>query len=464
MVAARTLASVWAAKTTALASRALRRGGGTAASGLVGLWLNPDLIRDLAAQLGQGSIVITGTNGKTTTSLLVSETARAAGLTPLANASGSNLARGIASSLALAVDNDGGLDEPARRIGVFEVDEATMTQALPQIRPRVAVFTNLFRDQLDRYGEVETVAARWRQAIAAASPDLHLVLNADDPAVASLGEGRDNVTFFGVEDASLHSGAPEHASDALFCRCGARREYSVAFYGHVGHWRCPACGRHRPEPGVAAHSVALGDGHKAAFELQTQGERTQIRLGIGGLYNVYNALAAAAAAEALALPRAALVEALTSTAAAFGRQEAFEVDGRRVEVYLGKNPAGLNQVLSTLLLDPKRHTALIVLNDGIADGRDISWVWDADFEVAAGKLQRVVVSGTRAAEMALRLKYAEWDENSLLIEPDVTAALDKALASTQRGNRLTIIPTYTAMLTVREILAQRSGREPFWRT
>ena len=186
MAAARTLASVWAAKTTAIASRKLRRGGGTAASGLVGLWLNPGLISDLAAQLGQGSIVITGTNGKTTASLLINETARAAGLSPLANASGSNLTRGIASALALAVDVDGGLDEAERRLGVFEVDEATISLALPQLRPRVAVFTNLFRDQLDRYGEVETVAARWREAIAAAPPGLRLVLNADDPAVASL--------------------------------------------------------------------------------------------------------------------------------------------------------------------------------------------------------------------------------------------------------------------------------------
>jgi len=464
MTAARTLASVWAAKTTAFASRTLKRGGGTAAGGLVGLWLNPGLIRDLAAQLGQGSVVITGTNGKTTTSLLISETARAAGLLPLANASGSNLTRGLASTLALAVDADGSLHSAEQRIGVFEVDEATITAALPQLGPRVAVFTNLFRDQLDRYGEVETVAALWREALDAAPPDLRLVLNADDPTVASLGEGRDGVVYFGVEDRKLHAGAPEHASDALFCRCGARLEYDVSFYGHVGHWRCPACGRERPQPTVAARLVKLGDGREARFQLESHGKKSTLSLGIGGLYNVYNALAAAAAAEALALPRPALIEALTSTSAAFGRQEAFDVDGRRVEVYLGKNPAGLNQVLSTLLLDANRSTALIVLNDGVADGRDISWVWDADFEVAADRLQRTVVSGTRAAEMALRLKYAEWDESSLEVEPDVAAALDKAIRATPPGGTLTVIPTYTAMLTVREILAQRAGKDPFWRS
>jgi UDP-N-acetylmuramyl tripeptide synthase len=463
MAAARTLASIWAAKTAAKASRALHRGGGTAASGLVGLWLNPGLIRDVASQLGRGCVTITGTNGKTTTSLLISETARAAGLLPLANASGSNLTRGLASALAIAVDADGGLDGAERSLGVFEVDEAALTQALPQLQPRVAVFTNLFRDQLDRYGEVEAVAARWRDVIAAAPPELRLVLNADDPAVAALGEGREGVTYFGVEDRKLHAGAPEHASDALFCRCGARLEYAVAFYGHAGHWSCPACGRRRPKPSVAARLVKLGDGHGARFQLESHGEKSTLDLGIGGLYNVYNALAAAAAAEALELPRSALEEALTSTGAAFGRQEAFEVDGRRVEVYLGKNPAGLNQMLSTLLLDAARSTALIALNDGIADGRDISWIWDADFEVAAGRLQRVVVSGTRAAEMALRLKYAEWDESSLEVVPEIATALERALAATPEGGCLTVVPTYTAMLTVREILAKRSGKEPFWR-
>jgi lipid II isoglutaminyl synthase (glutamine-hydrolysing) len=463
MAAVRTLASVWTAKTTALASRALGRGGGTAASGLVGLWLQPALVAQLACQLGHGSIVITGTNGKTTTSLLISETTRAAGLRPIANASGSNLMRGIASTFALAAGRDGCLDQPRERIGVFEVDEATLPHALRELKPRVAVFTNLFRDQLDRYGEVATVAAGWRDALESGQEDLRLVLNADDPAVASLGEGRDSVHYFGVQDKKLGQGHPEHASDALFCRCGARLDYEAAFFGHVGHWSCPACNRKRPTPGVAARSVKLGDGRSVVFQLTSHGEKSPVQLGIGGLYNVYNALAAAAAAEALSLPRDALTAALTSAEAAFGRQETFDVDGRRVELFLGKNPAGLNQVLQTLLLDRTRRTALIILNDGIADGRDISWVWDADFEVSAGKLERVVVSGSRAAEMALRLKYAEWDEATLDVEPDIARALDRAIDATPTAECLTIVPTYTAMLVVRGLLARRAGRDPFWR-
>jgi lipid II isoglutaminyl synthase (glutamine-hydrolysing) len=459
----RTLASVLAAKGTALASRALRRGGGTAAAGLVGLWLQPELISGLSSQIGRGSVVITGTNGKTTTALLLTDTARAAGLDPLANASGSNLMRGIASTLALAAGPDGRIRNAGQRVGVFEVDEAALTQLLPQIRPRVALFNNLFRDQLDRYGEVAAVAARWHSVLAAAPSDLRLVLNADDPSVASLGEARSNVVYFGVEDLQAGRGVPDHASDALNCtNCGARLDYSIAYFGHIGHWCCPSCGRSRPKPHVSADKVDLADGRSLRFVLRLGETETPIEMGLGGLYNVYNALAAAAASHAMGWPPAALNSALGSASAAFGRQEVFELEGKRAELYLGKNPAGLNQVLSTILLDKARSTALFILNDGIADGRDISWVWDADFEVAAGRLDRAIVSGTRAAEMALRLKYAEWPEQSIVIEPDIAAALDAALAATAPGGSLTIIPTYTAMLTVRDLLARRSGKAPFW--
>jgi UDP-N-acetylmuramyl tripeptide synthase len=464
----RTSAAIWAAKAAARASQALHRGGGTAISGLVALQVDAGVVRRLAGGLGQGSILVTGTNGKTTTSRLISEAAGAAGLSPLANASGSNLLRGIAATLTLATDAQGGIEDAANRLGVFEVDEAVVPAALRELRPRAAVFTNLFRDQLDRYGEVEAVAALWREALSTAPSELTLVLNADDPAVASLEDGRDNVIYFGVEDSRLDRGAIEHAADALSCRCGARLTYDVAYFGHMGHWRCPACGRVRPQPHVAATEVELRDGRSVRFGIKEQGTgnreqgRSRIEMGIGGLYNVYNALAAAAASRALGLTETAVEAALTRSSAAFGRQEAFEVDGRRVEVLLGKNPAGLNQVLSTLMLDPSRRTALLILNDLIADGRDISWVWDADFEVAATTFETVIVAGTRAEDLALRLKYAEWPEVTLQVVPAIEAALTRAIEATPAGETLSVVPTYTAMLTVRALLAQRAGRAPFW--
>jgi UDP-N-acetylmuramyl tripeptide synthase len=463
VASARTLAALYAAKAAAFLSRTLGRGGGTAVSGLGALAVDPGFIGTMAQSLGHGSVLITGTNGKTTTSSLVSAAVRAGGFEPLANASGSNLMRGIASTLAGAAGASGTIAGASRGLGVFEVDEATLPLALPEVRPNVAVFLNLFRDQLDRYGEVDAVAALWRAALAKAPDDLKLVLNADDPSIASLTEERVNVTFFGIEDRRLDRGKVDHASDALNCRCGARLRYEVVYFAHIGHWHCPACGRSRPVPQVQATEVELRDGRSLRFRLSTPGGASVIEMGIGGLYNVYNAIAAASAADALGLPAAAVESALEHSDAAFGRQEAFEVDGRRVELYLGKNPAGVNQVLSTLLLDPSRRVALIILNDGIADGRDISWVWDADFETAANAFETVVVSGTRAEEMALRLKYAEWREETLRIERDTGAALDVALAATPPADTLTVMPTYTAMLDVRGRLAKRTGRAEFWR-
>src|SRR6185436_9161024 len=318
MAAPRTIASVWAAKTAAFASRRLGRGGGTAISGLVGLRLQPGLIGDLASQLDLGCIAITGTNGKTTTSRLVSEAARIAGQDPLANASGSNLIRGLAATLAGAAGPDGRL-HGSNRLGVFEVDEATLPLVLPLLNPRAVVFTNLFRDQLDRYGEVEAVADLWRRMLRSTQTDATLVLNADDPAVAGLGEGRDGVVYFGVDDTSLGHKTLEHASDAIACRCGARLIHDAAFIGHVGHWRCESCGRRRPEPAFAARNVQLADGRSLRFTLVTPGGESEVALPIGGLYNVYNALAAAAACHVLGIAPDAVSASLSGSSAAFGR-------------------------------------------------------------------------------------------------------------------------------------------------
>jgi UDP-N-acetylmuramyl tripeptide synthase len=458
----RSTAAVLAAKAAAYGSRRLGRGGGTALSGLVGLQLEPRLVDQLAPQLGLGSIIVTGTNGKTTTSMLIAESVKQAGHSPVANASGSNLLRGIASTLALASSAAGRIPDAANRLGVFEVDEATVPLLVDSLNPRAIVFLNLFRDQLDRFGEVDAVAALWRSMVAKLPTATTLVLNADDPAIALLGDVREKAVYFGVNDAGLGSKDLEHASDSRSCLCGTRLEYDVAFFGQAGHWRCPSCGRKRPTPDVSATEVDLKDGRRLSFCLQSSEGGREVELALGGLYNVYNALAAVAAARALELPLDASLRAVSAAGAAFGRQEAFDVDGRRAEMYLGKNPAGVNQVISTLLLDPYRKTLLIALNDNVADGRDISWVWDADFERLAGFFERVVVGGTRAEEMALRLKYAEWDQATLIVVPGLEPALVRALDLTPEGESLTVVPTYTAMLTLRDLLARRAGKAAFW--
>jgi UDP-N-acetylmuramyl tripeptide synthase len=460
--AVRRLAALLAGRAAGFASRALRRGGGTALPGLVAEALAPGLAAELASQLGSGSLVVTGTNGKTTTARMVAGIASTAGLQPLPNRSGSNLMRGIATALMDEADVRGRLRDGPRRLGVFEVDEATLPQAVEALRPRVLLFTNLFRDQLDRYGEVDSVAARWRRTLESSDPSTAVILNADDPSVAALADvAPGKVVCYGLDDPSAGLACAEHAADARWCpSCGSDYRYSVLFYGHVGHWFCPGCGRSRPAPQVRATAVT-SEGCRTAVAVETPVGRLSLSLALSGLYNAYNALAATAAGLALGVGLEAIGEGLSSATAAFGRQESFEVDGRRVLVLLGKNPAGLNQVLRTIAAADAEKHLLFFLNDDVADGRDVSWIWDADFELLAGRPGTWVLSGTRAEDLALRLKYAGL-ETPAAVEPDVGAALARALRATPPGGLLYVVPTYTAMLRVRELLARRGRRAHYW--
>jgi UDP-N-acetylmuramyl tripeptide synthase len=354
------------------------------------------------------------------------------------------------------------LRQARKAIGVFEVDEATMPLVADAVRPRAVVFTNLFRDQLDRYGEVETVAGVWRRAISGFPPGVTLALNADDPSVASLREGaRGPVITFGLDDTSLAAGEIEHAADARWCpKCGAELEYDAVFYGHIGHWRCPAKDNARPNPEVACTSAATTD---AGLDLavRTPSGAIDVRLPLTGTYNVYNALAAAAAGVALGVEPAAIERGLASAGAAFGRQERFEIDGRTVHVLLAKNPAGANQSIRTIIASGEPFGLVALLNDNIADGRDISWIWDVDFELLAGHLRSLTVSGVRAWDMALRLKYAGLGERPD-VEHDTARALRSAIRRAPAGGSVYVLPTYTAMLEARNILGRWAGRGAFW--
>ncbi len=460
----RRTAAVAAAKITAEVSRRFKMGGGTALPGLVAERIDPEFVSGLSGRLGQGNALVTGTNGKTTTAGLVRSIAAAAHLETVANRAGSNMMRGIAASLAESAGWDGEYAAPNKLLGVFEVDEATVPEAAWAVRPRAVVFTNLFRDQLDRYGEVDYVASVWRGAVASWPNVAALVLNADDPSVAALGHyATGRVVYYGIKDRSVASGeALEHAADARWCiGCGAELKYDAVFYGHLGHWRCTRCGNERPRVEVGAVQVAP-DRDSTRLSIALPGGEFEVGLPLAGLYNAYNAVAAAAGAFALGMDAEAIKRGLASFTAAFGRQEKLEVDGRRVEVLLAKNPAGLNQVLQTITTQPRGplHLAFF-LNDGLADGRDISWIWDVDFEALNGKASAITVSGTRAWDMALRLKYAGL-EQAVTVEQDAERSLRQAIRQTPEGGVLHVIPTYTAMLQVRETLAGWAGRNPFW--
>ena len=451
------LPGVLVAKAAATAARAARRGGGTSLPGKVLLRLAPDAIGRLAGRLERGSVVISATNGKTTTAAMVASVIERTGARVVHNRAGANMAGGVASALALAARGGG------RRLdgdfGLFEVDEFWLGQVVAQLRPRALLLGNLFRDQLDRYGELDTIADRWA---ALARGRQGLVLNADDPLVADLGREAPSPLYFGVDDDSLAFAELQHASDSKHCRrCGHAYAYDAAYMAHLGHYHCPSCGNRRPAPAVVATGVELRGIRSAAFMLHTPAGDARVELPLPGLYNVYNALGAAALCLALDVPLADIVAGLESVAPAFGRAETVRLDGRDASLLLVKNPAGANEVLRTVRLEGGDLQLLGILNDRIADGRDVSWVWDADWEVLADRVGHMTCAGTRAAELALRMKYAGVDPGRLVVEPDLATALDGAVA--YRDGPLYVLPTYTALLELKTLLAERGVAREYWR-
>ena len=462
MTSLRDRVALLAGRAVGASARRLGRGGGTALPGLVAGAIASDLVRSLAASLPQGVVVVTGTNGKTTTAHLLAAILSEAGFQPLANRSGSNLERGLLATYVAAAGGSGDVSGGDRAIGVLEVDEAELPGLFPRLRPRVATFLNLFRDQLDRYGEVDSVAEGWHTMLADLDAGITMVLNADDPNVAELAsQASGPVITFGVDDHSVALSTADHASDARFCPNGNRFQYDAIYMGHVGDWHCDCCGRSRPAPDVVAREVELGaNGSRITIAI---GETViAVDLPLPGLYLVYNALAAAASAHALGVDPQVIARALAAATAPFGRQERFQVDGREARVLLAKNPAGLNQVLRALAVSDRPLTVLAMLNDGIQDGQDVSWIYDADIELLAGRELNLICSGDRADDFALRWVLAGIEPRSVL--PVTEEALDAALAATPAGARLDLIATYTAMLDVRESLARRSGASSYWET
>jgi UDP-N-acetylmuramyl tripeptide synthase len=448
-----------AARAVGAASRASGRGGGTTLPGRLLLRLEPEAIARLGAGLDRGTTLISATNGKTTAAGMLAALLAADGRHPVHNRAGSNMTWGIATALL----------EQAGDEGLFEVDEAWLPQVAAQLDPSLIVLGNLFRDQLDRYGETEVLADEWAKAVAERAGRCRFALNADDPLVADLGrsaEGgrREGVTYFGVEDPAQALPELQHAFDARHCRrCGHPYAYARAFVGHLGHYSCPNCGAERPMPDVAATRVELRGMEGSRVELRTPGGELRVDLPLPGLYNVYNALAAVAAALALGVEPARIGPALKGLRSAFGRVESVTVGGKSASILLVKNPAGANEVLRTLKLEAGEGPLdlWVALNDRIADGRDVSWVWDADFELLAGAVRRVTCAGTRAAEMALRLKYAGWPAEAIAVEPGIERSLDTALAAAPE--RLFALPTYTALLELHKVLSSRGLTQEFWR-
>jgi lipid II isoglutaminyl synthase (glutamine-hydrolysing) len=447
------------ARAAGAASRASGRGGGTTLPGRLLLRLDSRAIARLGSRLDRGVTLVSATNGKTTTAGMLAALLAAEGRAPVHNRAGSNMTWGIATALL----------EQRGEEGLFEVDEAWLPQVAAELNPSLVVLGNLFRDQLDRYGETEALAAEWAMTVAARVGRTRFVLNADDPLVADLGRDdearrREGVVYFGIEDESQALPELQHAFDAKHCRrCGHPYAYERAFVGHLGHYSCPNCGAGRPEPDVAATRIELHGMRGSSFAVRTPGGELAVELPLPGLYNVYNALAAIAAGLELGVTPDRVAAALGSMRGAFGRVETVAIGEKRASILLVKNPAGANEVLRTLKLEAAEGELdlWIALNDRIADGRDVSWVWDADFELLAGAVRRVTCAGTRAPEMALRLKYAGWPEERIAVEPAIEQSLDRAVA--EAPERLFALPTYTALLELHKVLSGRGLTEEFWR-
>jgi UDP-N-acetylmuramyl tripeptide synthase len=434
------------------ASRRLGRSGGTTAPGRLLLKLSPTGLARMARGLDRGAVLVSATNGKTTTSAMIAAALAADGRPVVHNRAGSNMSWGVATALL-----DAGADPG--QIGLFEVDEAWLPQVADAVKPKLYLLANLFRDQLDRYGELELLADRWAELVEredASGRDPRFVLNADDPLVADLGRGRAGAVYFGIEDDSQALPELQHAADSKHCRnCGHAYVYDAVYLGHMGRYRCPNCGRERPEPQVAATRVELHGMTGADVAVRTPQGPLELHLPLPGLYNVYNATAAVATALELGVPLETVRSALQDFGGAFGRVETIPIDQRQLSILLVKNPAGANEVLRTLTLEDGSLDLWLALNDRIADGRDVSWIWDADFELLHGRIRRVTCSGTRAEEMALRLKYAGMNGAEIAVDRDLGGSLDAALAGTPAGGRLYALPTYTALLDLRDLLARR---------
>jgi UDP-N-acetylmuramyl tripeptide synthase len=441
-----------AARAAGSLSRFAGRGGGTTLPGKL-LWkLDPAAIDRLAAQLPQGSVLVSATNGKTTTTAMAAEILRTR-VRLAHNDSGANLVSGVASTL---------LRTRGAELGLFEVDEAALSELTRRLRPKALLLCNLFRDQLDRYGELELVAARWREAVASL-PDAQLVVNGDDPQVGDLGRDRAGSLTFGIDDPRHARHELQHAADSKYClRCGTPYRYAAAYVGHLGDYACPNCGHARPPLDVIAREIELRGLDGSSFTLASPSGEARVELSLPGLYNVYNALAAASLAIALGVAPSEIVGGLGRFSAAFGRFERITIGERRLLMLLIKNPAGANEAVRTIVDGGAPNVAVIALNDAIADGRDVSWIWDVDFEPLVGGLDTLVATGSRAAELALRFAYGGLARDRIEVVPSLEAALDRGLELTPVGGELTLLPTYTAMLALRRIVASRGHVANYW--
>jgi lipid II isoglutaminyl synthase (glutamine-hydrolysing) len=449
--------------------RRLGLGNGTNLPGRVALAIDPGALAGLAVQIPHGSVLVTGTNGKGTTCRMLAEVMQAAGVNPILNHEGSNQLPGLTTTLLARSGPSGRLRADERAVGLFEVDEGSLPAILPQIaRPCAVVITNVFRDQLDRYLEPSFVTGMLERALRKLPAETTLILNADDPRVMYLAAELQNPRlYFGMADTGHSRGGADPSSDSPRCpRCAGELEYRCVFYAHLGHWSCTGCGLSRPAPQVEAAKVELLGPASSRLQLTTPAGETVLEVPFPGLYNAYNALAAAAAAICCQIPESAFSAIQHCRPGSF-RMERVVVAGHDVYLVLAKNANGFTEVLRALLADGQPRRMMLGLNDCAGKQPDTSWIWDADFDSLRGLVPAAVVSGNRSADLAVRLKYAGWLGTSaateLTVEPDPVRAFQLALDGTPAGDPLWVVSTSMVLWQLRGWLRRQGYAGQPWR-
>ncbi|HAC65917.1 MAG TPA: DUF1727 domain-containing protein [Cyanothece sp. UBA12306] len=434
--------AVAVAKTVTNGVRLLNLGAASVLPGAIARRFHPKLLSLLCEQVREGVILVVGTNGKTTTSLLLRTILADKGWKIAHNDTGANLINGLITAL---LNNTNLVGQLTADCAILEVDENILPLLLKECQPRIILGLNLFRDQLDRYGEVDIISQRWKKAIAPLAPDTIIVLNADDPTLSYLGQQlSQQVRYFGLNEPELYLEEIPHAVDSIYCpRCGHILEYQGVYLSHLGDFNCPSCRFTKS---------------KTAFSSKVW---PQILIGV---YNKYNTLAAGLVAQELGIEELDIFDTVKNFRAAFGRAEELTLNGKHIRILLSKNPVGMNETIravNDLQAAGKASTTLLVLNDRIPDGTDVSWIWDVDTEKLVRLGGTLIVSGDRVYDMALRLNYSQETLNNqqnplkLLVQENLSEAIKIALELTPNDQTLNIIPTYSAMLEVRGILTGR---------
>lgn len=428
------------ARLTYLAIKLLHRSSGTSFVGMMTLKVCPDFLAHCRKYIKNNAITISGTNGKTTTSGLVSHIFEENQNSIIHNVKGANMLTGIANVFALNI-------KPFKRFdyAVIESDEAYLTKLYDYFKADYLLVTNLFRDQLDRYGELSTTASFIQNAIDK-NKELKLILNADDPLVTNFGKGK-NAIYYGFEEvefcSEIHNATSNAPTEVFNCICGKPLQYNKQFFAQEGHYYCAKCGFKRPEPNYKGYIKIYSD--YSELKIRHNDKDFEFKINLVGLYNAYNVLGAVACAMENGIDYQTIKKAVSTYKSIFGRAERRIINGHKTLIQLIKNPTGASEVLKTVDLS---SNIVIAINDNYADGRDISWLWDSDFEQLKNAQKLVITSGIRAKDMATRLKYAGIPQEKIIVEEDIKSAIALAAKSDNIEERITILPSYTALLKI----------------